>query len=89
MLIPDAQLEALADEFIALRLDLHAITLDQFINCPQLCRALALEKSAAERERRSIRVASGKADDPMKHHRYPRNASKSNFEKRKTRGLGV
>ena len=84
MLIPDAQLDAMADEFQALRLDLHGITLDQFINAPAICRDLA-----AERNRRSIKAATGRADEPMKHNRYNRNSNKSNFAKRSIKGANA
>lgn len=84
MLIPDEQLEAMADEFQKLRLDLHGITLDQFINAPGICRDVA-----AERLRRKITAATGRADEPMKHKRFSRNPHKSDFNKRKPKGANA
>lgn len=76
LMISDALLDALADEFVALKLNRHGFTLEQFINAPQLCRDMA-----SLREQKA-RAKTGRVDDPMKHRRYPRSRSKSDFRRR-------
>ncbi|PHS66343.1 MAG: hypothetical protein COB09_02455 [Thalassobium sp.] len=78
LMISDALLDVLADEFIALNLAAHNITLEQFINAPDICRDYARDNKTA---RRNI-VHGGRVDDPMKHRRYPRSRSKSDFRRR-------
>lgn len=77
MLIPDALLELMADEFVLLRLDLDGITLEQFITAPQRCREVA-----ALRRLRATAQRTGSADEPMRHTRHLRNRVKSDFSRR-------
>lgn len=74
MMISDELLEEMADEFVRLRLDLNGITLDQFINAPDICR-----DTAALRDRQKLKATTGRADEPMKHARHPRKFNKSKF----------
>lgn len=75
-MISDELLEAMADEFVALKLNRHGFTLELFINAPQLCRDLAsLKKEKAQ-------AKTGRVDERMKHNRYPRSRTKADFTRR-------
>ncbi len=66
MLISDELLEQMADEFIALGLHQHGVSLEQFLNAPGVCRDLysqGTQKPCAQ---------TGRADEPMRHHRFVR-----------------
>lgn len=76
LLINDALLEQLADEFVALKLNRHGINLLQFINAPGMCRDLALLRE------QKARAKTGRVDVPMKHKRYPRSRTAADFRRR-------
>lgn len=76
IMISDEMLEKMADEFVALKLNHHGFTLEQFINAPQICRDLAsLKKEKAQ-------AKTGRVDERMKHNRHPRSRSKADFTRR-------
>lgn len=83
LMIPDAQLDALADEFIRLNLARAGINLEQFIRSPQSYREhydLRTQHDLAER--RQTKAATGRVDEPLKHTRHPRSRGKSDFTRR-------
>lgn len=76
MLISDELLELMADEFVALGLHQHGVTLEQFLNAPGLCRDLyskGPKKTCAQ---------TGRTDEPMRHHRFVRSVKKANFRRK-------
>lgn len=76
-MIPDAQFDALADEFIALNLARHGINLLQFIASPESYR-----EHYNLRDRRQVKGMTGRVDEPLKHTRHPRTRGKSDFTRR-------
>jgi hypothetical protein len=83
LMIPDAQLDALADEFIRLNLPRAGVNLEQFIRSPQSYREhydLRTQHDLAER--RQPKATTGRVDEPLKHTRYKRQRGKSDFTRR-------
>lgn len=82
-MIPDAQLDALADEFIALNLARHGINLQQFVISPDSYRNhYNLRARHDLQERRQAKGQTGRVDEPLKHTRHPRSRGKSDFTRR-------
>ena len=86
-MIPDAQLDALADEFIALNLARHGINLLQFAINPDSYRNHYNLRQRHDRqeqlqERRQAKGMTGRVDERLKHTRHPRSRGKSDFTRR-------
>lgn len=86
-MIPDAQLDALADEFIALNLARYGINLLQFVTSPAHYREhynLRERHDQQDRlqDRRQAKGQTGRVDEPLKHTRHPRSRGKADFRRR-------